>query len=128
MADTYLSGMHSEEGRRAVAESLLAMFRQWELDEAEQASLLGMKEIQPLWQGSALPNETVILERAGLLLAIGRALRQQFADEPLMQERWISLPNIWLQGRAPLRVMLEGDEGIRTVHDLFKHQPPVVEN
>jgi len=124
MADTYLSGMHTEEGRRALAEVLLALFRQWELSEADQARLLGMEEVASLWQGAALPSETGVLERAGLLLAIDRALKLQFAEQPLMQERWISFPNIWLKGRAPLQKMLEGMEGIRQVHDLFKHPPP----
>jgi hypothetical protein len=127
MADTYLSGMHTEEGRRALAEVLLALFRQWELDEADQARLLAMEEVASLWQGAALPSETNVLERAGMLLAIDRALKQQFADQPLMQERWISFPNIWLQGRAPLQRMLEGMEGIREVHELFKHHPPEAE-
>ncbi len=122
MTDTYLSGIHSEEGRRALAEALLAMFRQWELEESDQAKLLGMKEVASLWQGGALPNETVVLERAGLLFAIGRALKERFAEQPLMQERWISFPNIWLQGRVPLQRMLEGIEGIREVHGLFEHR------
>lgn len=124
MADTYLSGMHSEEGRRALAEALLALFREWELDEQQQANLLGLDEVESLWQGAALPNNTNVLERSGLILAISRALKQQFADQTLMQERWISFPNIWLQGRAPLERMLEGMEGIRQVHDLFEHPPP----
>jgi len=121
MADTYLSDMDSVEGRRALAEVLLALFRQWELDEADQAKLLGLEEIDSLWQGAALPNRENVLERAGLILAISRALKKQFADQPVMEERWIRLPNIWLQGRAPLQRMLESDEGIHEVHGLFKH-------
>lgn len=124
MAETYLSGMHTEEGRRAIAEALLAMFRKWELEKSDQAKLLGMDELESLWQGAALPNETSVLERAGLLLAIDRALQKQFAEQPLMQERWVSFPNIWLKGRKPLEIMLKGMEGIREVHDLFEHPPP----
>jgi len=124
MAETYLSGMHTEEGRRAIAEALLAMFRRWELEQSDQAKLLGMDELESLWQGAALPNETGVLERAGLLLAIDRALQKQFAEQPLMQERWVSFPNIWLKGRTPLEIMLKGMEGLREVHDLFEHPPP----
>jgi hypothetical protein len=123
MADTYLSGMHSGEGRRTLAEALLALFRQWELKEAEQARLLGIEEIESLWQGTALPNERNVLERAGLLLAIERALNKQFGEQPLMHERWITFPNIWLKGYTPLQRMLEGIEGIRQVHDLLEHHP-----
>ncbi|MFO7594295.1 MAG: antitoxin Xre/MbcA/ParS toxin-binding domain-containing protein [Pseudomonadota bacterium] len=121
MAESYLSGMHTEEGRRAVAEVLLALFRRWEIAEGDQAKLLGMQEVEPLWQGTALPNETAVLERAGLLLAIERAIQQQFAEQPKMADRWVTLPNIWLQGRSPLDKMLEGDEGIRQIHDLLPH-------
>lgn len=124
MADTYLSGMHSEEGRRALAEALLALFRQWGLEEAEQAKLLGIEEMESLWQGAALPNQTNVLERAGLLLAIERALKQHFGEQPLMQERWITFPNIWLKGQTPLQRMLEGIAGIRQAHDLLEHHPP----
>lgn len=124
MAETYLSGMHSEEGRRALAEALLAVFRQWEVAEADQARLLGMAEVESLWQGAALPNETNVLERAGLLLAIHRSLRQQFTEHPLMQERWVSFPNIWLKGHSPLQKMLEGLGGIREVRDLLESPPP----
>jgi hypothetical protein len=124
MADTYLSGMHSEEGRRALAEVVLALFRQWEIEAPDQATLLGMDEVESLWQGAALPNDTNVLERAGMLLAIERAVRQQFADQPLMSDRWVTFPNIWLKGRSPLEKMLEGIEGIRQIHDLFEHPPP----
>lgn len=124
MTDTYLAGIHSEEGRRALAEVLLALFRQWELDEGDQARLLGLAEVASLWQGAALPNEANVLERAGMLLAIDRALKQQFADQPLKQEQWIGSRNIWLQGHAPLQRMREGMEGIRQVYELFVHHPP----
>lgn len=119
MVESYLSGMHTEEGRRAVTEVLLALFRRWDLDEGDQARLLGMAEVATLWQGAALPDETAVLERAGLLLAIERAVQQQFAEQPKMADRWVTLPNIWLQGRSPLDKMLEGDEGIKQIHDLL---------
>jgi hypothetical protein len=121
MGQTYLSGVHTEEGRRALAEVLLALFRRWEIEESDQAGLLGLGEVASLWKGAALPNETEVLERAGLLLAIDRALQQQFADQPEMAERWITQPNIWLQGRPPLKKMLEGLEGIRQIHDRLPH-------
>lgn len=68
-----------------------------------------------------MPSETKVLERAGMLLAIDRALKHQFDEQPLMQQRWISSPNIWLKGRAPIEKMLEGFEGIRDVYELFEH-------
>lgn len=121
MGQTYLSGVHTEEGRRALAEVLLALFRRWEIEESDQASLLGIGEVTSLWEGAALPNETEVLERAGLLLAIERALQKQFVDKPEIAERWVSMPNIWLQGRPPLQKMLEGIEGIRQIHDRLPH-------
>jgi hypothetical protein len=117
MMQSYLSGLHSEDGRRALAEVLLALFRQWELDEGDQARLLGMEEVASLWQGEPLPNKAEVLERAGQLLAIERALRQQFAEQPLMHERWVSFPNVALDGRTPIERMLEGVDGIRQVRE-----------
>jgi hypothetical protein len=63
-----------------------------------------------------------MLERAGLLLAIERMLGRQYAEEPLMRERWVELPNAVLDGCSPLDVMLEGEEGIRRVHGLLTRQ------
>jgi hypothetical protein len=122
MAETYLSGVHSEEGRRALAEVVLALFRRWGIDEEQQAALLGMAEVGALWKGGALPNTMSVLERAGLLLAIDRMLKMLFADEPLMQDTWVEFPNGALEGCSPLKVMLEGEEGLRRVHGLLTRQ------
>lgn len=124
MSDTYLSGMDTNEGRRALAEVLLAMFRHWGVEATQQAELLGMEEVESLWQGAALPNKTTVLERAGQLLAIDRALAKKYADQPLLREQWVSNPNIWLRGRSPLQRMLEGVEGIREVRSLIEQMTP----
>ena len=107
-----------------MAEVLLALFRNWELEPEQQAGLLGMEEVDSLWQGAALPDRTVVLERAGLLLAIDRNLGKKYADQPLLRERWVSNPNIWLRGRSPLQRMLEGLEGIREVAALVEQMVP----
>ena len=122
MAETFLTNMHTTEGRRALAEVVLSQFRHWELYKADQARLLGVESMEPLWQGAPLPDEKNVLERAGLLLAIGRALEQRFVDQPWMQERWIGMPNIGLQGQTPLQRMLEGSVGIREVLNLIKEK------
>lgn len=124
MAETYLSGLHSVEARRALAEVLLALFRRWGVHELNQAELLGMAEVKSLWQGEAVPNTTSVLERAGLLLAIDRMLKQLFADEPLLRDKWVEFPSIALDGDSPLQVMLEGIEGIRRVHALLEKEMP----
>jgi hypothetical protein len=116
--------MHSEEGRRALAESLLALFRRWALEEHEQARLLGLKEVDALWQGAPLPNEAAVLERAGHLLAIDRALARQFAEQPLMRERWMSFPSVVFDGQTPLAHMLEGVDGIRQVREQLEQEAP----
>jgi hypothetical protein len=122
MTETYLSGLHSAEARRALAEVLLVLFRNWGIHELNQAQLLGMAEVKSLWEGAALPNTTSVLERAGMLLAIDRMLKQQFVEEPLMRDRWVEFPNAALDGNSPLQVMLEGAEGIRRVHALLERQ------
>lgn len=120
MAETYLSGLHSVEARRALAEVLLALFRQWGIHELNQAELLGMEEVKSLWQGEALPNRMSVLERAGLLLAIDRMLKQQFEEDPQMRDRWVEFPNMAFGGSSPLQRMLGGIEGIREVYELLK--------
>ena len=122
MAGTYVSGLHSAEARRALAEVLLALFRHWGIHELNQAELLGMAEVKSLWEGGAVPNTTSVLERAGLLLAIDRMLKQLFTEEPLMRDKWVEFPNVALGGSSPLKVMLEGAEGIRRVHALLERE------
>lgn len=124
MSETYLSGMDTAEGRRALAEAVLALFREWGMEPQQQAQLLEMEEVTSLWEGAALPNRTIVLERAGLLLAIGRQLAKKYADQPLMREQWVSFPNIWLRGASPLERMLEGTEGIRNVLELIEQMSP----
>lgn len=128
MSETYLSGMETKEGRRALAEVLLAMFRNWDIEPPRQAVLLGMDEVNSLWEGAALPDKTSVLERAGHLLAIDRQLAKKYADQPLMRERWVSFPNIWLKGRSPIEKMLEGIEGIREVRALIEQMSPPEES
>lgn len=128
MSETYLSGMDTNEGRRALAEVLLAMFRQWGVEEPQQAELLGMEEVASLWEGAALPNQTNVLERAGLLLAINRKLEKKYADQPLMREQWVCSPNIWLRGLSPLEKMLKGVVGIREVSALIEQMTPPEED
>ncbi len=124
MSETYLSGMETSEGRRALAETMLALFRNWGIEPPQQAELLGMEEISSLWEGAALPNTTSVLERAGLLLAIDRQLSKKYVDQPLLREQWVSNPNIWLRGRSPLQRMLEDMAGIREVLSLIEKMTP----
>lgn len=124
MAETYLSGLHSVEARRALAEVLLVLFRHWGIHELNQAELLGMEEVKSLWEGAALPNRMNVLERAGMLLAIDRMLREQFAEDLLMRDKWVEFPNVALGGSSPLQRMLDGIEGIREVYELLKQASP----
>lgn len=124
MSETWLSGMDTEEGRRALAEVVLAVFRHWGVETPQQAELLGVEEVTSLWEGAELPNRSNVLERAGLLLAIDRHLKIKYADQPLMQEQWVSAPNIWLRGRSPLEKMLKGVGEIREVLELIEQMTP----
>lgn len=124
MSETYLSGMETSEGRRALAETLLALFRNWGIELPRQAELLGMEEVNSLWEGAALPNNTSVLERAGLLLAIDRQLSRKYVDQPLLKEQWVNAPNIWLRGSSPLDKMVKGVEGVREVLALIEKMTP----
>lgn len=119
---SYLPELHSVEGRRALAEVLLAMFARWGLVETKQAELLGLPHMNALQEGAPLPDQPQVLERAGQLLAIDRALARCFPDDRVLRDEWVVFPNSALGGRSPLAVMLGEPDGLDTVRALIESQ------
>jgi hypothetical protein len=120
MTETFLPQLHTSEARLAVAEVLLALFDRWGLAKAKQAELLGLPDTALLRAGQPLPDAAEVLERAGLLLAIDRALRRLYPDDRVLCDDWVAFPNSELGGLSPLAVMSSGLEGIRTVRTLLE--------
>lgn len=124
MQKTWLPEVKDEETRLALAVTVLALFASWQLHEVNQAALLGIKDVKSLHAGAPLPEDTEVLERAGHLLAIGRALRKAFPKQLSQRTQWISSPHEKLFGATPLQYMLAGDvETIRQIRELAEHAP-----
>ncbi|SCZ64083.1 antitoxin Xre/MbcA/ParS toxin-binding domain-containing protein [Thiohalomonas denitrificans] len=115
MVKTFLPELQSEESRRAVAEASVALLDRWGLDEGQEKLLLGIDAVGPYREGEPLPEKPDVLARAGQLLAIDRALKRRYADDPMMRDHWVKFPNPALGNFTPLLVMLGGREGLERV-------------
>jgi hypothetical protein len=120
MPRTLLPEVHDPETRLALAEAVLGVLGGWGVAPAKQAELLGLADTAPLRQALPLPDDPGVLERAGHLLAIERALKRRHADDPAARHAWLMLPAAALDGQPPLRVMLDGMEGIKRVRSLLE--------
>lgn len=114
--ETLVPELREPEARQALAEVILAQFERWDLHEINQSVLLGLAEITELRQGKPLPDDPIVLERVGHLLAIDRALSKLFPYQPNSRDRWISSPQPRLGGRAPLELMLVG--GLQAIKEV----------
>ncbi|WP_303905909.1 antitoxin Xre/MbcA/ParS toxin-binding domain-containing protein [Thiohalomonas denitrificans] len=123
MARTFLPELQSEESRRAVAEASVALLDRWGLDEGQEKLLLGIDAIRPYREGEPLPDNLDVLARAGQLLAIDRALKKRYADDPMMRDNWVKFPNPALGDFTPLLVMLGGPDGLVRVRDVAESPP-----
>jgi hypothetical protein len=120
MTRTLLPELHSPATRQALAEAILSVLDGWGIHPAKQAELLGMTDVASLKQGQALPDDPGVLERAGHLLAIERALKQLYPDDPASRHASLMLPLAELGGQPPLLVMLGGVDGIKQVRALLE--------
>ena len=120
MTRTLLPEVHSPETRLALAEAVLGVLGGWGVAPAKQAALLGLADTAPLSHGQPLPDDPGVLERAGHLLAIERALKRRQPDDPAARQAWLMLPAAELDGQPPLRVMLDGMDGIKRVRSLLE--------
>jgi hypothetical protein len=121
MPKTFLGELRDFESRRALAEAVTALLDRWNLAAADRSSLLGLDEGAELRPGEALPENPAVLQRAGHLLAIGRALRRMYPYQPTLRDRWVATPEPALGGKTPLATMLaQGIDGIREVRELIE--------
>ena len=119
MTETLLPKMDTPEARQAAIEAVLTLLRRWGLHEAKQAELLGLRDITTVAQSGLSPDDDIVLERAGHLLAIGRLLKRLYADETAA-DWWITSPYDGLDGVAPVTLMLKGVEGIKRIRTFLE--------
>ena len=117
MTDTLITELTTPEARLALSEALLALFHQWGIHELNQLELLGLQKSNQLQPGVPLPNDKTVLERAGQLLAIERALHKVFPYQPSKRNAWILTANPLLNNEKPITIMLEDLDGIKKVRE-----------
>ena len=101
--------------RENLTRMLTKLFDLWKLPVNSQLSLLGLSPssramLTKYRQGAALSTSRDVLDRAGWLLAIHKALRLLYPRNEKLRYSWVSRPNRAFENRPPLEVMLE--EGI----------------
>lgn len=120
MGGSLLSGMHLPEARKALAEVVVEVLSAWKLSPEEQAELLGVPDVAPYHGGEPLPDDPVVLKRAGELLAVERALRDFFAEQPDMRAQWMRLPNPLLSDRSPISLIRREADGALEVRKILE--------
>jgi hypothetical protein len=108
--------------RSDIARALMNLFDTWGLDTQQRITLLGLppemgiRNLNRMRNGEALPEESEILHRAQLLLEMQHALETTLPHNTAMVGLWMTTENVFLQDRRPLDVMLEnGLEGLERV-------------
>lgn len=121
MPKILLPELEDPETRKALRETVLALFDRWNISVRDRAILLGLSRMAEHAVREALLRDRLCMERIGHLLAIDRALDAQFRDQPELRDRWIATSPMKLRGMRPLDVMLaDGMKGMRTVRSLLK--------
>lgn len=111
----------TEESRSRLAGLLTNLFAKWELSTTEQLNLLGLSAtsramLAKYRRGGALANSRDMLDRAGWLLAIHKALRLLFPRNESLRYSWVKRRNRDFDNFTPLEVMMrEGIIGIAKV-------------
>lgn len=103
--------MADPEARKKLAIMLMKLFVHWKLDQSAQLNLLGMSEnsrsaLDKYRKGeSPLPKSRDMLDRAGYLLAIHKALRILYPKNKDICYSWVNLRNKAFDNLTPLDVI-----------------------
>jgi hypothetical protein len=97
--------------RAALARLLSNLFTQWRLSPAEQANLLGLPYsrrglLAKYRRGAPLANTRDMLDRAGWLLGIHKALRLLYPHNEALRHSWVKRRNRDFDNFAPLEIMM----------------------
>jgi hypothetical protein len=121
MPDTLLADLEDPVARKALRETVIALFDRWKLSERDRLTLLGPGREPGSAADAVSPGERESMQRIGHLLAIGRALDAKFPDRPELRDRWIATYPVKLHGMRPLDVMLaDGLQGMKRVRSLLQ--------
>lgn len=106
--------------RRGLARKVMRALDGWGLTEAEQAVALGMvgssqAALERYRQGFPFPNDKELIERAGHLLALQRAVRHFYRDRPERASTWMIRHSIRFGARP---IDLIGERGMAAFRQL----------
>lgn len=117
-----LTARLTPQDRSDIARALMGLFDTWGLDTRQRIALLGLppekgiRDLNRMRHGEALPEVAEILARARLLLEIQHALEITLPHNTAMVGLWVTTGNIFLENQRPLDVMLnEGMAGVERV-------------
>lgn len=107
----YMTPMTADE-RLELTRGVLAMLDEWEINERDQLTLLGLgeapvRELRQLGQHRALPDEPEVMQRIEHLINIADALRTTYPFSRRMGKLWMHKPNRKFRQRTPIATMVE---------------------
>nr|WP_320050504.1 antitoxin Xre-like helix-turn-helix domain-containing protein [uncultured Desulfuromonas sp.] len=102
--------LHSIETRRDLAKLITKLFEHWQLNNEDQAALLGLSPkstntLRRYRRGEPLANNIDLLDRVGHLLGIHKSLRLLYPRNRNLAYQWIRLPNKKFDDKSPLEIM-----------------------
>lgn len=109
--------------RSDITQAVMALLDSWQLETKEIQAVLSLPDnvraraLNKYREGSeALPEDPVVLRRAGYLLRIADALRTTYPLNPRMSGRWVRQGHRRFGKRSPLSIILrDGESGLIAV-------------
>ena len=102
----------------------LRILDRWRIEHSAQLRLLGLPDMHPRMLKRVRRGEGQVeedqeqLQRIRSIFTIHNALQTMFPHNGSMADYWVTTPNLHLQERSPLDIMLaHGHEGMQTVAD-----------
>lgn len=100
----------SRDDRIVLARAVSKLFERWDLNAADQLSLLGLSEtnriaLQRYAKGEALAANRDLLERVGHLLGIHKSLKLLYPHNSEIVNGWMSASNSKFDGASPVEVV-----------------------
>lgn len=119
-----MSQLPNQEDRAILAQVIMRLLDEWEIESAQRVTLLGFPEdtrprsLARYRSGDALPEDNDVLLRAQYLLEIHHALSTTFPMVDAMAKYWVTTENQFFNDRTPMAVMLEdGLEGMSRIRN-----------
>jgi Protein of unknown function (DUF2384) len=119
--------LSSREARARLAVMVTKLLEHWQLSAAEQAEVLGLSAasrttLARYRSGEPLADNRDLLDRAGHLLGIHKALRVLFPHDRNLAYRWITQANRRFEARPVDLIIRQGFEGLLAVRRYLDFQ------